>query len=75
MIALEQQLTTALRVLSAQSAQAQAAVGRAGRTAQRARDALGPGLQDARRDVTRALDVMRHADRERGPELDFGPSR
>ncbi len=27
------------------------------------------------RDLTRALDVMRHADRERGPERDFGPRR
>ena len=44
----------------------------AGRTAERAGDALGPGLQDARRDVTRALEVMRHAARERGrgPERD-----
>ena len=40
----------------------------AGRTAQRASDALGPRLQDARRDVARALAVMRHVDRERGRE-------
>ena len=33
------------------------------------------GLQDARRDVTRVLEVMRHAARERGPERGFGPSR
>ena len=47
----------------------------AGRTAERARDALCPGLQDALRDVMRALEVMRQADQERGPERDFGPSR
>ena len=50
-------------------------LGAAGRTARRAGDALGPGLQDARRDVARALKVIRHADRERGAERDFGPSR
>ncbi len=38
-------------------------------------DALGPGLQDARHDVTRALEVMLHAVRGRGPERGFGPSR
>ena len=52
-------------------------LGAAGRTAERACDGLDPGLQDARRDVTRALEMMRHAarERERGPERDFGPSR
>ena len=86
MTALEQQLTKALRALSAQYEQAQqqhaaqvqrdlAAAGRslgaAGRTARRASDALGPGLQDARRDVARTLDLMRQRVRER----DHGPSR
>ena len=37
----------------------------------KASDALGPGLQDARRDVARALDLMRQSGRER----DHGPSR
>ena len=43
----------------------------ASRAAQRANDALGPRLQDARRDVARALDVMRR----RGPARDHSPSR
>ena len=46
-------------------------LGAAGRAAQRASDILGPGLQDARRDVTRALELMR----QRGRERDHGPSR
>ena len=46
-------------------------LGAAGRTAQRASDALGPELQDAHRDVARALELMRQRERER----DFGPSR
>ena len=46
-------------------------LGAAGRAAKRASDILGPGLQDARRDVTRALELMRH----RGRERDHGPSR
>ena len=85
MTALEQQLTKALRGLSAQYKQATAAarragrdlaaagrsLGAAGRAAKRASDILGPGLQDARRDVTRALDLMR----QRGRERDHGPSR
>ena len=85
MTALEQQLTKALRALSAQYEQAQqqarragrdlAAAGRslgeAGRAAKRASDILGPGLQDARRDVARALELMR----QRGRERDHGPSR
>ena len=41
------------------------------RAARRTNDTLGSGLQDARRDVARALDVMRR----RGPERDHGPSR
>ena len=43
----------------------------AGRTVERASDALGPGLQDARRDVARTLDLKRQRVRER----DHGPSR
>ena len=46
-------------------------LGEAGRAAQRASDILGPGLQDARRDVTRARALMR----QRGRERDHGPSR
>ena len=85
--ALEQQLTTALRALSAQYAQAQqqqatqvdtlrrqvetlqqqvATLGQQADTLARqvaqlngACDGLGPGLQDARRDVTWTLEVMR----------------
>ena len=67
MTALEQQLTKALRALSTQYEQAQQqhaaqvetlqaasrSLGAAGRTAQRASDALGPELQDAHRDVAR----------------------
>ena len=79
MTALEQQLTKALRGLSAQyeqaqqqhAAQVEALEQQACRAAQRASDALGPGLQDARRDVARALELMRH----RGRERDHGPSR
>ena len=65
MTALEQQLTKALRALSGQYEQAQKqhaaqvrpclaagrSLGAAGRAAKRASDILGPGLQDARRDV------------------------
>ena len=36
---------------------------------------LGRGLQDARRDVARAVELMRHPGRQRGPERDYGPSR
>ena len=43
----------------------------ASRAALRANDTLGPGLQDARRDVARALDLTR----QRGRERDHGPSR
>ena len=46
-------------------------LGAAGRAAKRASDILGPGLQDARRDVTRARALMR----QRGRERDHGPSR
>ena len=46
-------------------------LGAARRAAQRASDALGPGLQDTRRDVARALDLMR----QRGRERDHGPRR
>ena len=41
------------------------------RAARRANDTIGPRLQDARRDVARALDVMR----QRGRTRDQGPSR
>ena len=46
-------------------------LGAAGHAAKRTSDTLGPGLQDAGRDVTRALDLMR----QRGRERDYGPSR
>ena len=36
---------------------------------------LGRGLQDARRDVARAVELMRQQGRQRGPERDYGPSR
>ena len=45
----------------------------AGRALHRAGDALDRGLQGARRDVARALELIR--DRRRGPERDHGPSR
>ena len=51
----------------AESASLAAAV----RAARRASERLGPGLQDARRDVARAVEVMRRP----GPERDQGPSR
>ena len=47
----------------------------AGRALRRAGDALDRGLQDARRDVARALELMRQHGRQRGPERDQGPSR
>ena len=47
----------------------------ASRTALRASDMLGRGLQDPRRDVARALELMREPNRQRGPERDHGPSR
>ena len=85
MTALEQQLTKALRALSAQYEQAQRQHAAQVETLQQqvealerqvaqldgASDALGPGLQDARRDVARTLDLMRQRVRER----DHGPSR
>ena len=43
------------------------------RAARRASETLGPGLQDARRDVARALDVMRR--RSPARDRDQGPSR
>lgn len=43
----------------------------ASRAARRAGDALGRGLRDDRRDVARALEVMRR----RGRDRDLGPSR
>ncbi|MYD86764.1 MAG: relaxase/mobilization nuclease domain-containing protein [Acidobacteria bacterium] len=45
----------------------------ANRAARRAGDTLGPGLRDARRDVARALEVMRQRNRSR--DRDLGPSR
>ena len=36
---------------------------------------LGRGLQDARRDVARAVELIRQHRRQRGPERDYGPSR
>ena len=36
---------------------------------------LGRGLQDARRDVARALELMPQHGRQRGPDRDHGPSR
>ena len=41
----------------------------------RAYDTLGPRLQDARRDIARALGVMHPRGRPRGPERNYGPSR
>ena len=43
----------------------------ASRAARRANDMVGRGLQDARRDVARALELMP----QRGQERDHGPSR
>ena len=43
------------------------------RAARRASETLGPGLQDARRDVARVLDVMRQRGREH--DQDHGRSR
>ena len=47
----------------------------AGRTLRRAGDALDRGLEDARRDVARAVELMQRQGRQRGPERDYGPSR
>ena len=46
----------------------------AGRALRQAGDALDRGLQDARREVARALELIRQPDRGRGPERDHGPS-
>ena len=52
---------------------------RAVRAARRASERLGPGLQDARRDVARALELMRQhirtRDRHRTQDRDLSPSR
>ena len=78
MTALEQQLTKALRALSVQYEQAQQqhaaqieALERHVAQLSAQVTHLARGLQDARRDVTRALDLMR----QRGRERDHGPSR
>ena len=47
----------------------------ASRAAVRASDMLGRGLQDARRDVAHALELMRQPGRQRGQERDHGPNR
>ena len=47
----------------------------ANRAALGATEILGRGLQDARRDVARAVELMQHHGRQRGPERDHGPSR
>ena len=46
-----------------------------GRTLRRAGDAIDRGLEDARRIVARAVELMRHQRRQRRPERDYGPSR
>ena len=69
--AVDEGLAGVVRAVRAGVAAAGRSLGAARRTAQRASDALGPGLQDARRDVARALEVMRR----RGRERDHGPSR
>ena len=81
MTALERQLTRALRELSAQYERERtqhaaqiAALAAAGRALCRAGDALERGLQGTRRDVARALELMRQLP-PRGPERDHGPSR
>ena len=45
------------------------------RAALGATEMLGRGLQDARRDVARAVELMQQRDRQRGPDRDSGPSR
>ena len=47
----------------------------ADRALRRAGDALDRGLQDARRDVARAVELIQQRGRQRGPERDHGPSR
>ena len=73
MTELERQLTAALERLSARRAagRAERNLAAASRAALRANDTLGPGLQDARRDVARTVDLMR----QRGRPRDHGPSR
>ena len=78
MTELERQLTgglgdvvRAVRDGTAAALRAGQSLAAASRETLRASDALGPGLQDARREVARALDLMR----ERGRDRDRGPSR
>ena len=47
----------------------------ANRAALRTTEMLGCGLQDARRDVARTVELMQRHGRQRGPERDYGPSR
>ena len=47
----------------------------AGRAVRRAGHALDRGLQEARPDVTRAMETMRQHGRRQGAERDHGPSR
>ena len=44
-------------------------------TAVEHRGAIDRGLQDARRDVERALELMRLHGRQRGTDREYGPSR
>ena len=78
MTALEQQLTKALRALSSQYEQAQQQHAAQVEALERhiaqlsgQVTSLAQKLQDARRDVARALDLMR----QRGRDRDYGPSR
>ena len=66
-----EEVVRAVRDGTAEAIRAGRSLATASRAARRASDALGPGLQDARREVARALDVIRR----RGPERDHGPSR
>lgn len=74
MTAFEERLTKVSKALSAQYEHALRQHGRSGldlaaadRTTKRASDAPGPRLQGARRDVARALEVMRWRERDHGP--------
>ena len=58
-----------------QAAQNEGDLAAANRAALGATEMLGRGLQDARRDVARAVELMQQQGRQRTPERHHGPSR
>ena len=69
------EVVRAIRAGAAAADRASRDLAAAGRAAHVACNALGRGLQDARREVAHTLEMMRQRERQRGQERDHGPSR